>query len=418
MDDTMQQSNTVVLHWLFHLVALLIIGVLFVTNGRFEFPEKNVRPRVSPHRHGTAARHNAHSIAATAAEDNPVAANTGRRLMSSEKKVLITGITGMIGSAVAEVLHQQGGNEIHGLVRWRSSVHNLKKVLRHIHLHHGDIQDPHFMHRMIDEVRPDVIYHFAAQAYNGVSWDSPAYTLTANIIGTLNILEPLRVLKMTQCMLVVAGSSTEYGHTTSFWEGPIPETAPLIPVTPYGVSKVSTEMLVRQYFLNYKIPMVIVRFFVHVGTGHTENQAIQSFCLQVAEIEAGIRPPVIKVGNLDTARDITDIHDAAPVVVQLSTVGVPGEAYNMASQKAIKMQEVLDIILSVSKVPGIKVERDESRLRAYDEKVLLGDNTKVRNATGWVPAPNLKRTILDILNYWRGEVSIRYNLRFRSPRGQ
>eukprot|EP00906_Rhabdomonas_costata_P012618 RCo018170 len=258
------------------------------------------------------------------------------------RRALITGITGMIGSAVAEALVNSGAWEVHGLVRWRSNSNNLRRVYSKVKLHYGDIEDPHRMLHVISDVQPDVLFHFAAQAYNGVSWDNPYYTLSANILGTLNILEAVRLAKLTSTRLVVAGSSTEYGHTTSFWKGPVPETAPLIPVTPYGVSKLATESLARAYFLNFQIPVVVVRLFVHVGTGHTENQALQNFCLQVAEIEAGLRPPVLQVGRLDTRRDITDIRDSAPVLVALADKGVPGEAYNVASGTAIQMKSLLD----------------------------------------------------------------------------
>eukprot|EP00668_Euglena_longa_P004832 GGOE01005658.1.p1 GENE.GGOE01005658.1~~GGOE01005658.1.p1 ORF type:complete len:438 (-),score=81.98 GGOE01005658.1:218-1438(-) len=380
-----------VLHWLGHFVLLLVVIMLSV-----ERLQRNAVPNKP--------------TSNAAAQPDIFTAKSRRQLLSMKSKALVTGITGMIGSAVAKVLCQQQEYEVHGLVRWRSNVRNLKGVLQQIVLHYGDMMDPHFMLKLIEDVWPAVIFHFAAQAYNVVSWDSPAYTLAANIFGTLNILEPLRKFKMNTTKLVAAGSSTEYGHTSRSWRGPIPETAPLIPVTPYGVSKVTTEMLCRQYYLNYGIPSIVARLFLHVGTGHTENQALQNFCLQVAEIEAGLRPPVLKVGSLNAQRDVTDVHDSAPVLVQLAALGQAGEAYNIASGKAVSMQHLVQLVLSLSKVKNIKVETEASRFRVYDEPVLLGDNAKVRNLTGWVPNPNIRLTVLGILNYWREEMLVRHNI--------
>jgi len=321
-------------------------------------------------------------------------------------KSLITGITGMIGSHVARVLVERG-DEVHGLVRWRSNLRNLAGVLDGIRMHLGNIQEELLVRRLIDEVRPDVIYHFAAQAFNGVSWDSPRYTLTVNVFGTLNILEALREQGNKTTRVLMGCSSTAYGETTRTWEGPIPETAPLQPVTPYGVSKVTQELLGKQYYFCYGIPSVIARVFNQVGTGHTESAAIQEFCRQIAMIEAGRQAPALKVGYLGAKRDFTDIRDSAPVFVKLAETGTPGEAYNVSSGQAVSMQELLDLAVSLS-TAKIRVEVDESRMRPYDEKVLLGDNRKVRELTGWVPATDLKRSVQDILDYWRTEIALRY----------
>lgn len=321
-------------------------------------------------------------------------------------KILITGITGMIGSHVARFLVERG-DDMHGLVRWRSNLRNLAGILDKTHLHLGDIQDEALVRRLIDQVRPDLIYHFAAQAFNGVSWGSAHYTLRVNIEGTLNILEALREQSSTVTRVLMGCSSTEYGETTRTWEGPIPETAPLRPVTPYGVSKVAQEMLGNQYFHSYGIPVVTARVFNQIGTGHTESAAIQEFCRQIAMIEAGLQEPVMHVGHLGARRDFTDIRDSAPVFVELAETGIPGEAYNIASGHAVSMQELLELAIGMARIP-IRIEFDESRVRPYDEKLLLGDNTKIRQLTGWTPSTDLRRSLSAILEYWRTEISMLY----------
>ncbi len=188
-------------------------------------------------------------------------------------KSLITGITGMIGSHVARSLIARG-DEVHGIVRWRSNLRNLSGILDRVVLHRGDVEDDRCVRQAIERAAPDVIYHFAAQAFNGVSWDSPRYTLAVNIFGTLNILEALRSAGQTKTRLLMGCSSTEYGDTTRTWRGLIAETAPLAPVTPYGVSKVTQELLGLQYFHCYAIPVTIARVFNQIGVGHTEVRAL------------------------------------------------------------------------------------------------------------------------------------------------
>jgi GDP-mannose 4,6-dehydratase len=321
-------------------------------------------------------------------------------------RTLITGISGMIGSHVARVLVGRG-DDVHGLVRWRSNLRNLAGILDRVHLHQGDIQEELLVRRLVTDCRPEIIYHFAAQAFNGVSWESPRYTLTVNIFGTLNVLEALREAKLTGTRVLMGCSSTAYGETTRSWEGAIPETAPLQPVTPYGVSKVTQELLGRQYQFCFGIPVVIARLFNQVGTGHTESAAIQEFCRQIAMIEAGQQQPVLQVGYLGARREFTDIRDSAPVLVKLAETGVPGEAYNVSSGHAVSMQELLDLALAMAKVP-IRVEHDPARMRPYDEKILPSDTAKLRALTGWKPQTDLRRSVADILEYWREEVRLRY----------
>jgi len=321
----------------------------------------------------------------------------------------------MIGSFIARELVRDPCVEVFGLVRWRSNLRNLGGILGRIRLVHGDLSDAFRMRDIIREVLPDRIYHFGGQAINNVGFDSPQYTLQVNIIGTLNLLEAVRDVERLrrQCRILLAGSSTEYGQTSDHWGGaPIPETAPLLPVSPYGVSKVSAEMLVRQYFLAHGIPAIIARIFIHVAPGGTEHLAIQEFSRQVAMIEQGLQAPVIRHGNLETSRDMTDIRDSAPVMVALLEKGEPGEAYNVGSNILYATKQILDLIVEQSSVP-VMTEVDSSRFRKYDEKILRANISKLSGLTGWVPNPNMRRTVTDVLNYWREEVRLRYSPEFK-----
>lgn len=316
----------------------------------------------------------------------------------------------MIGSFIARELVRDPCVEVFGLVRWRSNLRNLGGILGQIRLVHGDLSDAFRMRDIVREVMPDRIYHFGGQAINNVGFDSPQYTLQVNIIGTLNLLEAVKDVERLRrhCRILLAGSSTEYGQTSDNWGGaPIPETAPLIPVSPYGVSKVSAEMLARQYFLAYGIQTVIARIFIHVAPGGTEHLAIQEFSRQVAMIEQGLQAPVIRHGNLESSRDMTDVRDSAPIMVALLEKGEPGEAYNVGSNMLYATKQILDLIVEQSTVRVI-TEVDPNRFRKYDEKVLRANISKLTGLTGWVPNPDMRRTVTDVLNYWRQEVMLRH----------
>lgn len=316
----------------------------------------------------------------------------------------------MIGSYLARELVKDPCITVYGLVRWRSNLHNLQGLLGRMALVYGDLADAFRIRDLVRQLLPDRIFHFGGQAINNVGFDSPQYTLQVNIMGTLNLLEAVREVEglRAHTRILLAGSSTEYGKTGDDWDGaPIPETAPLLPVSPYGVSKVSAEMLARQYFLAYGVQTVIARIFIHVAPGGTEHLAIQEFSRQVAMIEGGLQEPRLRHGNLECSRDMTDVRDSAPVFLALLERGVPGEAYNVGSNITYTTQQILDLILEQARVP-VTAEVDSSRFRRYDEKVLLADISKLVRLLGWVPKPNMRRTVVEVLDYWRREVSLRY----------
>jgi GDP-4-dehydro-6-deoxy-D-mannose reductase len=328
-------------------------------------------------------------------------------------RALITGVTGMIGSHVARVLVRDPCVDIFGLVRPRSSLDALAGALSRITLVSGDLTDAHRMLDVVADVRPTVIYHFGAQAINGISYANADITVDANVRGTLNLLEGVRRAGLagfahpSPTRVLLAGSSTEYGRTVDEVEGPLDETARLQPVTPYGVSKVATELLGNAYNASYGLPVVTARFFIQVGIGGTDSLAIHQFCSQIARAEAGLGPHVIMHGNIDTARDMTDAREAAPVIIALARTGVSGEAYNVGTGVAMKIADLLELALSHARV-SMETRAEVARMRPYDERVLLADNSKVRALTGWTPRVNMSDTVGRILDFWRKKTALLY----------
>ena len=297
-------------------------------------------------------------------------------------KVLITGISGMIGSHVAHLLVKNPCFKVFGLIRPRSNLDTLRGVVGKINFLVGDLGDSHRMIDIIANVIPDFVYHFGAQAINGISYANADTTLDINVRGTLNLLEGIRRAGLggfghpcpTRVML--AGSSTEYGRTVDLVDGPLSEDLPLRPVTPYGVSKVAMELLGNQYNTSYGIPVITARFFIQLGVGGTDNLAIHQFCKQIAMAEAGLAPAVIKHGNIDTSRDMTDVRDSAIAIVKLAEEGVFGEAYNIGTGFTTSIKELLILAMSHAKIP-MSLESDSDRLRLYDEKILRANISKL-----------------------------------------
>ena len=322
--------------------------------------------------------------------------------LPARPRALVTGVSGMIGSYVVKQLIQEGKYEVHGLVRYRSDLSNLAGELNNIELVRGDILDGARVKQVVAEICPTVIFHFAAQAINGVSYDSAELTLDTNIKGTFNMLEAVRFAGLSnKTRFLLAGSSTEYGKTADTWEGAIPEEAPLAPVSPYGVSKVAADLLAQQYVHSHGMHVVTARFFIQVSAGGTESLAPQEFCRQIAMIELGLQSPVVRHGRITTKRDITDLRDSARVVTKLVDLGEPGQSYNIGSGIALSMKDILDTAISLSTRSDITTLFDGARERLYDEKILLSDNRKIRELTGWIPDPNITNTIADILDHWR-----------------
>ena len=316
-------------------------------------------------------------------------------------KVLITGITGFVGSHLADYTLAKENVEVYGTIRWRSKTENIEHIKDKLHLIQCNLNDASSVNDLIVDIKPDKIFHLAAQSFVPTSWNSPAETLTSNIIGELNIFEAIRRAKINP-WIQIAGSSEEYGMVYSN-ETPIKETNPLRPLSPYGVSKVAQDLLAYQYYMSYKLNVVRTRAFNHTGPRRGEVFVCSEFAKRIAEIEKGQKEPVILVGNLDAQRDFTDVRD----IVKAYWLGLdkckPGEVYNICTGKAYRIGEVLDILISLSKVK-IEVGKDPAKMRPSDVPYLGGDSTKFRDATGWKPEIPFERTLKDLLNYWRERV--------------
>ena len=314
-------------------------------------------------------------------------------------KILITGVTGFVGSHLAEYclsLDQQV--EVIGTCRWRSRRENIEHLEDAINLYECDLRDASSVKTLLADIQPERIFHLAAQSYVPSSWNSPGETITTNVIGQLNIFEAMRETNST-ASIQIAGSSEEYGLVHPE-EAPITEENPLRPLSPYAVSKVAQDMLAYQYFQSYGLRVVRTRAFNHTGPRRGDVFVTSNFAKQIAEIEAGQRPPVIHVGDLNPKRDFTDVRDIVRAYwLSLEHCSL-GEVYNVASGKAYRIKEVLKILLDNSG-QDIEVVEDPERLRPSDVPLLLGDNSRFCKATGWSPEIPFEQTAKDLLDYWR-----------------
>jgi len=316
-------------------------------------------------------------------------------------RIFITGITGFVGSHLAEYALGKEGVEVYGAVRWRSRMDNVEHIEDRLHLLDCDLRDNVAVKKALEEVRPDYIFHLAAQSFVPTSWKAPAETLTTNILSELNLLESIRDLKL-DTRIQVAGSSEEYGLVFEY-EAPIKEDNPLRPLSPYAVSKVAQDYLAYQYNKSYGIFTVRTRAFNHTGPRRGQVFVTSDFSRQVALIEKGKKEPVIEVGNLEARRDFSDVRDIVRAYWLSLEKGEPGEVYNLGSGKAITIQELLDLILSMSDVQ-IEVRQMPERMRPSDVELLLCDYGKFNRATGWKPEIPFEKTVKDLLDYWRERV--------------
>lgn len=318
------------------------------------------------------------------------------------KRALITGLTGFAGSHLAEwILQKQPDVEIYGTYRIRSRMDNIKGIINRIRLVECELKDPHSVNEMIKQVKPDIIFHLAAQSFVPTSWNSPAESLLVNQIGQVNLFEAVRKYDLDP-VIQVACSSEEYGQVFPD-EVPITEENPIRPLSPYAVSKVGQDYLGYQYYKSYGLKVIRTRTFNHTGPRRGESFVTSNFAKQIAEIEQGIKSPVLYVGNLKAKRDFTDVRDVVRAYWLAVEKGVSGEVYNIASGVTYTIEEMLTKLLAMSQTP-IEIQHDPERMRPSDVEILLGNYDKFHQQTGWKPEIPFEQTLLDLLNYWRNKV--------------
>jgi len=317
-------------------------------------------------------------------------------------RVFITGITGFVGSHLADYL-LDAGVEVYGLARWRAPKENIIHCIDKIHLHHGDLLDFSSLYKCIDKIKPDYIFHLGAQSYVPYSFLAPSSTLETNCVGTSNLLEVIKLIKLKDGydpIVHVCSSSEVYGQVTEK-DIPITEHCHFRPASPYAVSKVCEDMLAFQYWLSYKIKTIRTRMFTHTGPRRGDVFVVSNFAKQIAEIEAGKKAPIVYAGNLDSIRTFADVRDTTRAYWLLVNKCKPGDVYNVGGNTTMTVGEMLEKLISISKSKNIKVKVDPARLRPSDVTLQIPCIDKFQKATGWKPEITFEHTIEDTLNYWR-----------------
>jgi len=323
---------------------------------------------------------------------------------------LITGITGMVGSHLADYLIDNTDWKIYGLARWNDDLDNLNHLLPEINkkgrveLVYGDLNDLSSLIYTIQLTEPNYVFHLAAQSYPQTSFEAPLDTLNTNILGTAKLLDAIR---KSDCRPVihVCASSEVFGRVPKEYL-PIHEEVPFHPASPYAISKVGTDLIGRYYAQAYGLTVMTTRMFTHTGPRRGDVFAESTFAKQIAMIESGQLPPVIKVGNLSSLRTWSDVRDAVRAYHMLVTVNpTGGEYYNIGGTFSCTVGDMLKHLVSLSTMEGIQVEVEQSRLRPIDADLQVPDITKFTAHTGWTPEITFETTMQDLLDYWRERVS-------------
>ena len=337
------------------------------------------------------------------------------------EKILISGANGFLGSHLTD-FYINKGKEVYGIDLPDRPLKNLTRYTKgkilfsskekikafgnsiqiptsneHFIFLECDLKNTDLLEKIIQEIKPKYIFHFGAQPMVMNSWEDPVGTIETNVIGTINIFEPIKKHKI-KTRVIVACTSAEYGTATSL-NRPLKESDPLSAIHPYGISKIATELLARQYYINFGIEIINLRFFNQTGP-RKKGDACADFISKIAKIELGLSEPVIEVGNLNSYRDFTGIKDSLKAIWLSATKGTPGETYNICSSRKIQIRQILNTALSFSSKKIEVKENVQFKLRKTDEAIILGDNSKIKSELGWDVSIPIEETLKDMFDYW------------------
>ncbi len=316
-------------------------------------------------------------------------------------KIMITGYNGFVGRHLVRELYKarRGSIEVIGIDKTIDSADNLPASVEEC-----NFLDFANVFEIIKKYSPEVIFHFAAESSVASSWHSPSFMVSNNVNSQINLFEALRKLDKLKTRVIIAGSSEEYGEVDPEML-PASENCAFRPLSSYAVSKIAQDMTAFQYFKSYGMDVIRVRCFNLCGPGQLSKYVLSSFARQTAQIEAsGARSGVIKVGNLEIARDYTDVRDASNYYIELAEKAVSGEVYNLCSGKIYYLKDLLNILIKKSKI-DIRVETDPEKLRPSDLKLIYGDNSKLNALCNYRPRYNIETTLTEMLDYWRENIS-------------
>lgn len=318
------------------------------------------------------------------------------------RTVLITGVGGMVGSHMTEYFFYQG---IAVVGTYYKPTTDLSDIHEMACFYECDVRYFLNIYNLINQFRPAQIYHLAAQSYPSVSWDKPQETFEVNVTGTINVFEAVKKIRERDPgydpVIVVACSSAEYGASLENAIEPVTEETPLLPLHPYGVSKVGQDLLAFQYYRNFQIRSIRARIFNTTGPRKTKD-VCADFVQRIVMLEKqNTISPKLKVGNLETKRAITDVRDLVTALTLLGANGVPGEVYNISGKNVYKISEIVELLQKYTTLKNLQTEVDPVLLRPTDEKIIYGDSTKLIHDTGWSQSYTLEETLTDMLKYER-----------------
>lgn len=317
------------------------------------------------------------------------------------KKALITGVSGFAGSYLAQYLLKTGDFEVYGTYLSEGNIKNVESIRDKIDLTHLDLLNQSEVQKAISDISPDYIFHLAAIASAKDSFSNPSRVFFNNVDSEFNLLEAVRIAKLSEIKILIVSSAEVYG-LVSEENLPIDERTPFQPTNSYAVSKLSQDFLGLQYFLTYGLNIVRVRPFNHIGPRQSTAFAVASLARKIAEAEKN-NSSFIKVGNLNSRRDFTDVRDMVRAYLLALDLGKPGEVYNIGSDKSYLISEIVDKLIKISG-KNFNLETDKSLFRPLDNPETVSDSSKFRKLTGWKPEIDIDTTLQNILDYWREEV--------------